>query len=281
MKYILFTIVLSTSGFMQADSVTFRSDIYHAKPDESQHYLDLESTALHLIDGNFLNADTVERVLSFKREILSIMWGDKRPDGARVGRYSFDGKKVSAYELAHIEHDRAAEIHTDKMLMNQRAECLKNMKQDFLKASNKLKTIARGAKPAMGILIEESCQKRHRMDSVLLLWAHTPEEEEDPIFDNTVKNVHDFGIFCIDLLNFIGDLIYSCPKARTQFEERTQKWKKFEKVLESVLHHQQPDIAFLKWVKVHQLDRLSIDRITTATVTELLADFNKQHGSHS
>jgi hypothetical protein len=50
---------------------------------------------------------------------------------------------------------------------------------------------------------------------VLLDWG-TPNEKE--LFRKI--SAHDLGQFCIDLKNFLYDLMYSCPKAREQFKNK-------------------------------------------------------------
>jgi len=237
-------------------------------------HLKLESTMLALVDGNFMNADVVERVYSFKRDILNIMWGDKIGQ-ERVGRYIFQGKKISAHELAAWERDGAEHL-ADRTVKEERDNCLEAMKTEFIKASDKLNSISRGAKPLMGPLIEESCMKRNRMDSVLLLWAHTPEELEEEIFDEKVLTGQEFSRFCIDLLNFIADLLHSCPKARHQFEERSEKWRLFEKALVTVIGNEKPNMEFLKYIKLKHLDRLSRADITTTTVKRLWEEFKRK-----
>jgi hypothetical protein len=226
--------------------------------------LELQSTMLHAVDGNFLNADTLERVFSFKREVINIMWGAKDASGNIAGRYSFCGGLYGADELAKKE-----QLQKSLTANKEFSQALQRMKKDFLKASDKLKAIARGAKPAMGILIEESCARRQRMDSVLLLWAHTPEEEEDPIFDEKVKTVSDFTRFCFDLLDFIEDLLHSCPKARKLFEVRLEKWKKVEAILSSIMT-EKPDINFLINIKTNHLDKWTLDQISADLLTRLL-----------
>jgi len=249
-----------------------------ASPTNSHtQHLKLESTLLALVDGNFMNATTLEHVYSFKRDILAIMWGDKHKDNKRTGRYLFNNSHVGAQELAIQERTLSAHNQFNDALMAQRNECLCTMKKEFLKAASKLRVIAHGMKPVMGALIEESTIKRKRTESLLLLWAQTPEEKEDPLFDNLVKTAGQFTTFCIDLLDFIGDLLYSCPKAAHQFEERSHKWKKFEEILATILGNKQVDIAFLMYVKQNHLDYLTHADITPKTVHQLLDEFARYH----
>lgn len=243
----------------------------------------LESSVLALVDGNFVNADTLERIYSFKREVLAIMRGDKiNNETSYQGRYIFNGYKFSALAIAKQEYDALMSTsngdESKHHFMEQRDACLQSMKDDFLKASDKLKAVAYGAKAMMEMLIEESCKKHYRLNSILLLWAHTPEEQEDAIFNERVKTVTDFVAFCRDLLNFTGDLLYSCPRAHDQFEQRAKKWKQFESSLIVVLGSKKPSQKFLEQIKL-KLDIYSFADLTPNNIRLLLDEFNKKQHS--
>ncbi len=242
--------------------------------------LRLESPMLALVDGNVMNADAIERVYSFKREVLGIMWGDKS-NGARLGRYTINNKRVSAQDISQLERDeiqmgKDISYASNAKFYIEMSKALLTMKSEFLKASDRLNSIARGAKPIFGAIIEESCHKRNRSDSIVLLWAHTPEELEERIFYDKVNTVSEFTVFCIDLLNCLSDILNSCPKARRQFEERSEKWRLFEKVLHSVFKDGRLRLEFLKYVKINHLDCLSITDITPLTIKQLWESFEKK-----
>lgn len=243
-----------------------------------EQHIKLESKMLSLVDGSFINADTVEHIRIFQRDIINILWGDKGSGNARAGRYLFDGKKFGAQQLATFEDELAsmrdvlspqefADLH------KQLDRCLVEMKKDMLEASSKLKVIAAGSKGTMGVLVEEDCEKRNNKNSVLFVWAKAKEEEEDVIFDRHVKKVREFYTFSIDLLNFLGDLVYSCPRAVHQFEQRIQKWEKIKSLLPnlSIPAHQEKE--FLKHVKINHLDKLSLSDITPGKLKSLAAEF--------
>ncbi len=245
---------------------------------KEQPHIKLESKMLALVDGSFVNADTVEHIRIFQRDIINILWGDKGQGNAREARYLFDGKKFGAQQLATFEDELAsmrdvlspqefADLHT------QLNRCLLEMKKDMLESSNKLKTIAAGSKGTMGVLIEEDCEKRSNKNSVLFIWAKAKEEEEDVIFDRHVKTVRDFYTFSIDLLNFLGDLVYSCPRAVQQFEQRIQKWEKIKSIMPSLSISAQQEKEFLKHVKINHLDKLSLGDITPGKLKSLAAEF--------
>ena len=100
---------------------------------------------------------------------------------------------------------------------------LKTMKLDFNRIVTPFLGQARGAKEPMFLLISESCTKRNRPKSLLLDWAHSSGDEMVS-FDKSVTNFALFESFCGDLVDFLGDLVHSCPKARAQFEQLKEEY---------------------------------------------------------
>ena len=92
------------------------------------------------------------------------------------------------------------------------------MKQNFNKIVTPFLGQARGAKEPMFLLISESCTKRNHPKSLLLDWAHSSGDEMES-FDRSVTSFALLDGFCGDLVNFLGDLVHSCPKAKAQFEQ--------------------------------------------------------------
>lgn|GEM_PF-5576298 len=93
------------------------------------------------------------------------------------------------------------------------------MKHDFEKKSSKFIEDATLFKKAMVELIQESCNKRGREDSLLLGWAKSEKGHEMEHFSYHVLNFKDFYVFSSDLIGFLSDLMHSCPKAMKQFKE--------------------------------------------------------------
>lgn len=238
----------------------------------------LESSILAIIDGNFMNASIIELVLSYKRDLICILFGEKDAHDNRIGHYPFNGTLMTAYDIACAEETWHKNNGTPTpSVIAQRDEQLKIIKTDFLTCSKKLKVIAAGVKAFMGALIKQSCERRGRSNSILNLWAITPEEKEDAIFDEQVKTVGSFCTFCFDLIHFMEDLISSCPKARALFEERVTKWKKFVQVLHETLNGAACPDGFLMHVKLHCIDKLKLTDITSTRVSALLDEFRKNH----
>jgi hypothetical protein len=78
----------------------------------------------------------------------------------------------------------------------------------------------------MIILIGESCEKHNRSNSLLLDWARIEGDDETESFNKQVTNFTIFHEFCTDLVNFLEDLIRSCPKAQQQFKKLMLEQKK-------------------------------------------------------
>ena len=64
----------------------------------------------------------------------------------------------------------------------------------------------RGAKNIMVVLIQEDCQKRNRLDSLLLDWAKTKEGQESTMFEHQITSFGHYYYFLTDLVNFLLDL---------------------------------------------------------------------------
>ena len=247
----------------------------HAAP------ITLESKVLQMVDGLSIgiNATTIENITRFTRSILGILDGKHNEDGIKVGLYSFQGKKYSVRELVPIERQIHEQLAQSAIKKTELDSCLNQIKADFVALSDEFKGVINGARSTMGILIEESCVKRGRTGSLLLIWAKTEEKNEKDLFTQHVKSVNDFNVFANDLLNFLGDLVRSCPKAMRQLGTRVQKWNKMTQNMDPAVKNSSKavEIAFLKYLKLRHLDKLDINDITPSRMKELFAQF-KQAG---
>lgn len=180
-----------------------------------------------IIDGKSfgIHGELVGAVYKIARDIQSMQLG-KRTSSGRVGMYKFQGSAHCIKSLAAIEQANMQALKT--ATESQRIACekcaaeldvlLKKMKQDFKAIVSPFLGQARGAKEPMFMLISESVTKRNRPKSMLLDWAHSSDDEMAS-FDRSVTSFTLFDEFCTDLVNFLGDLVSSCPKARAQFEQ--------------------------------------------------------------
>ena len=183
----------------------------------------LESAVIKLIDGlgMGINGERIGSILQVRREVRKIQFGAPCKEGGFVGLYEFEDKKYGVKELAGIEHVMQVEANYDGL--QKLNPVLKLSKEDFIKWVMQFLGESRGAKLQMFMLIEESCGKRKRYDSLLLRWASAPEGEEERQFRKDIANFQVFDVFCTDLVNFLEDLMNSCPKAKAQFQEILRK----------------------------------------------------------
>lgn len=221
----------------------------------------LESGIIAKIDGLAIGIDgqTIALIKQYQSEIIAILLGKKSGD-MRIGKYEFDGKKRSLQELRQLE----TELGTSPKFVALRGQA----RNDFEKISEPFRKIVQGVKSFMSILIEESCKKRGRLDSLLYTWAKTDEKNEYELFDLHVKSIKDFELFLTDLNNFLGDLVHSCPRALGQFQERVAKFNqamKFVAVMNVTGDKRQ---KLLKLIN-SSLDKMSKEEVTQAKIQEL------------
>jgi len=222
--------------------------------------------------------------------------GEQLPNNQRKGKYLFYGKWHNIESLARIEQDLMTQLKQEKdpkkinSLENQRAtleELLTHAKADFIVQSNEFIESGRGAKNITIILIQEDCQKRNRPDSLLLEWAKTKEGQEATMFEHQITSFGHYYYFLSDLINFLSDLVHSCPKAETQFKERVAKWSAVKALLPNLLKkaHVKSDeineMEFLKYLKERYLDSITLDEITLPVITPLLKEYINHTHAHT
>lgn len=117
----------------------------------------------------------------------------------------------------------------NKELMDAKQNCLKSSRLYFHEIVEPFIIHALGAKAQMLSLIEESCIKRHRPNSLLRGWGAAPEGTEVHHFDLDIVNFNIYKLFCHDLGNFLEDLMRSCPRGLTQFKKIVQNEKQKHK----------------------------------------------------
>ena len=248
----------------------------------------LTSPVIVIADGTFINADKIEFIRKFRRKLLELILGELLPNNQRKGKYNLFGKLYSIESLARIECEVNNGL-TKKELETQSAltELLTHAKADFIVQSAEFIESGRGAKNIMIVLIQEYCQKRNRVDNLLLEWAKTKEGQESTMFERQVKSFNDYYHFLTDLVNFLLDLIHSCPKAEGQFKDRVSKWSAVKAILPMVFKkaHVKGDhvneIEFLKYLKERYLDSIALNEITAQVIAPLLTEYIKHTNTHA
>jgi len=210
---------------------------------KNQHLL-LRSPIIEFIDGKTIgiNDSVINLILQVRGHIKKILFGKKLDNGHFEGHFNFDGHLCSVRMLKTLEAKHVQEFHEKEIQYANDAQTLAEIRAKYKQFMHKLHMLfeqakhefksnitpfaknARGAKAQMLALIEESCTKRQRPDSLLLKWADTDEHTEMKFFDEKVTSFEALDQFCIDLANFLGDLMNSCPKAMAQYEKTKKKW---------------------------------------------------------
>lgn len=200
--------------------------------EEAANTINLCPDIIDMIDGKSygIHGELVGAVYKIARDVQAMHLGRRTQQG-RIGMYMFEGQPHSIKSLAVIEKEVNATLkaskNNDRAIAEKRKASLnvllKTMKQEFNKIVGPFLGQARGAKEPMFLLISESCTKRNRPKSLLLTWAHSTEDEM-VTFDKSVTSFALFEDFCGDLVDFLGDLVHSCPKARAQFEQLKEEY---------------------------------------------------------
>ena len=211
--------------------------------EKDHHGIVLTSEIISLIDGFpwGINANIIKHMLQVRREIKKIQFGDPTKDGKLVGHYIFDDIKYSVRTLATLESKYEMEYykklesyskdkegnHHPLVELQQWNNQIKHKFRTILEVAKKEFNIkvapfsknARGAKTQMLMLIEDSAKKRGREDCFLLKWADADEDNEMVAFNEQIITFKALDQFCTDLINFLEDLMRSCPKAWNQFKK--------------------------------------------------------------
>ena len=211
--------VLSALKTTAHDSMPTASTVIinnHSTSESNQQLIMLTNPFIHLLDGVtfMLDGVAIHQMLITLRKVMHMQSGQK--EGTKtIGNYSFNNEKFSIKQLAEIE-----KIYPDNA---QLLATLEFAKHDFIKTTEPFIKGIEPAKKLLLSLIDEFCERRHRLDSVILAWTHAQAGNEAKIFNHEIQDFATFNVFLSDLTLFLKDLINSCPKAREQYKEWYQK----------------------------------------------------------
>ncbi|MCL4380431.1 hypothetical protein M1466_03025 [Candidatus Dependentiae bacterium] len=130
----------------------------------------------------------------------------------RIGVIEYDGNHYSIAQLAQLEREKQLSQEQLELLLT-------TAKKDFLDTVNPFMAKMHRTKTLVMELMKESCQIRNIPDSFLLSWTKTNGNENE-VFHAGIKSFAALEKFCIELNNFLGDLIHSCPKALHEYKQR-------------------------------------------------------------
>ena len=107
------------------------------------------------------------------------------------------------------------------------------------------------------------------------------------MFEHHVTSFGHYYHFLTDLVNFLMDLVHSCPKAETQFKDRVAKWSAVKAILPAVLKkahvkgEQVNEIEFLKYLKERYLDSIGLNEVTPHVIVPLLTEYIKHTNTYA
>ncbi len=207
-----------------------------SRTSNEQQAIQLGATFLKLVDGQSfgITAYILGWLLQIRLNLKYMFYGNQTMEKACVYR----GNRYTLKEMALIEikEEKAfKEILARKSTYDQRTwhniekehadnvaalqESLVQAKDDFAKFMLPFLHNIQPLKMQIVPLIRESCEKRGRADSLLPISVGMADETEVAHFKQHTITYKQLGIFCLDLTHFLTDMVYSCPKARAQFEE--------------------------------------------------------------
>lgn len=204
------------------------------------HEIFLTSEMVHFLDGKpfGINAAVVKRMLQVRRETKKLQYGHGEKG---EGHYRFNNGTYTIHGLALLESTYEMEFYQQesKYITDKRTYCqeLSELEAVYKETKHKLKDvlarcrhdfeekitpfikIVRGAKDQMIVLLLESCQKHNRPDSFLLKWVESPDNGELQYFHEQITSFKALDQLCSDFVNFMDDIMRSCPKAMAQFKK--------------------------------------------------------------
>lgn len=181
------------------------------------HHIKLENPIIHALDGvtSAFDGNTIAGIMDVRKKLHVLHLGElDKETKKRVGSFVLNGKKYSIHELAIIEKKAIESNDTSKL--QELNQLLNEAKREFLKMTEPFMESTRSAKKQVCELIKESCQKRNRMSSFILTWSELTNNE-DQFFNNNIRSFAQLDEFLTHILDFLGDLTYSCPKGYKQF----------------------------------------------------------------
>lgn len=184
----------------------------------------LSSKIIPAIDGKSfgLHGELLHALLQIRTRILNTLYGVAKGD-KREGLYTFEGSHYTVEQLCSLET-------SGQLVAKKRDAVLAKVKEDFTTQIRPFVELGRGFKPQMLLFIDESLtlHKRNHHTSVLFKWAETKDGDDDMwAFREYIRTFNNLDQFLFELLNFLDDLVSSCPKAKQQFIDslKTEKEK--------------------------------------------------------
>jgi hypothetical protein len=216
-----------------------------------QKPIQLGSSFLHFVDGQpyGITAYILGWLLQIRLMSKHILYGNP----ASEKMFTYRKKKYTLKEMAIFEikeeklyKERCAQrqAYSDsewKDIEKEHTLYQKELHESLIEAKNKFSEFLlpflhniQPMKKQIVPLMLESCEMRGHPESLLPKCVGLADGTEVAAFKQATNSYKQLGMFCLDLIHFLTDLIYSCPKARAQFEELRKSQEGAQSILDSL-----------------------------------------------
>ena len=221
------------------------------------------------LDSLGMNAQGISLMKKFQLELVDILLGIKTIHG-REGLFIYKNKKHSLQELLHLESGNGIVKSDLKMVHTQ-------IKDHFEKISKPFQDLLHGPgiKSIMSTIIQDWCEKRSRVGSLLLIWTRNTGKNEYELFDTHVQTIQEFATFFTDLHLFLEDLVLNCPKAFDQYKDQVTKFSLAKPLVNNLDAPPEMKKKFLQHLSSH-LIAISKNDISQPKIQQLYTDFKDQ-----
>ncbi len=179
----------------------------------------LNDPILQIIDGikGVMDGQRVHSIKYLQSQMKIFQLGNFDSKSKKhIPQHRFQNKNYSLIDLVGIENQVKVNSPEQKELTN----LLTKLKEDMINLTRPFKREAQGAEQPMRKLIKAFCNQRRRSDSILLDWGVVRDEEAS--FRKKVTSFKSLNTFCEDMHTFHGDLLFSCPKAMKQYNDKNK-----------------------------------------------------------
>jgi hypothetical protein len=212
MKQSLFTFLCISSLAVTSQTIKSGSNANNPEP------IKLTNKMISIADGTIINGDDMVEMIRAQIDVRKLLLGTGLTENEHKACF-YEGSYYTIKEMAVLEQKMRKNglMQGDAFLAM--GASLSAAKRSFLEEIAKplLDKLRKGKKFTVH-LVKESCEKHNRFDSILLEWEHTDDEHEIEVFMNRMDSFKTLGLFCLDVIHLIRDIIHSCPIAYQQFE---------------------------------------------------------------
>lgn len=171
-----------------------------------------------IVDGHNpgVHGDVIVDLFKVRNALNGLLHGEKK-NGTIIKKYNYKDTPVDLTDLISIFDNLEAQgVSYDHEDYKAALKCLHEMIENFITFSESfLSKETPFIQKRVIKIIQNWAHKSGRHNSLLLHWGSADEKE---LFRKI--SAAELGQFCIDLKNFLYDLMYSCPKAREQFKSK-------------------------------------------------------------